>query len=74
MSKNKDKIKINIENFYTKNPLYRKEYQKNNKEKINLRNKLRRKNDVIFKLNENIRNLIKNSIKYKGIKKKHKNS
>jgi hypothetical protein len=72
VSKNKDKIKINIENFYTKNPLYRKEYQKNNKEKINLRNKLRRKNDVIFKLNENIRNLIKNSIKYKGIKKNTK--
>lgn len=70
--KNKNKLKINVENFHRKNPLYRKEYQKNNKEKINLRNKLRRENDVIFKLSENIRNLIKNSIKYKGVKKNTK--
>lgn len=29
VSKNKNKLKINVENFHRKNPLYRKEYQKN---------------------------------------------
>ncbi len=69
---NKEKLKENVKEFHLKNPEYRKRYQLNNKDKINERNKNRRKFDVHFKLKENIRNLIKNSIKFYGGKKNTK--
>lgn len=67
---NKEKIKNDINNFHLDNPQYRKEYQLNNKEKINLRNKKRREIDKVFRFKENTRNLIKNYFRRNGFKKK----
>ncbi len=71
-NKNVIRLKENIDNFHLKNPEYRKNYQLNNRDKINIRNKNRRDTDMLFKISENIRTLIKNSLNYKKIKKKSK--
>jgi hypothetical protein len=69
---NTDKIKENINNFYVLNPNYRSEYQKNSKNKINKRLKNRRENDEYYRIKENTRNLIKNSIKKSRFNKQSK--
>lgn len=51
---------------------YQKEYQKSNKEKRNLYLSERRKNDPLFRLITNTRNLIYNSFYYNGYSKKSK--
>ncbi len=71
-SKNKSKVKKNMDLFKLKNPNYKKNYDLVNRKKINERNKNRRNNDIHFKVKENIRTLIKNSLTYKGIKKNQK--
>ena len=55
---NKDKIKK-----------YKEEYNKNNRDKINEYFNNRKKTDPLFKLSNNIRNLIRVSLNSKGIKK-----
>jgi len=69
---NKNKLKKNMEKFNLMNPNYQKKYALENREKINERNKKRRDSNDFFKLKENIRTLIKNSITYKGVKKNQK--
>jgi hypothetical protein len=66
---NPEKVKELYSNFLVNNPNYLKEYQIKNRDKINERNKKRRELDINFKLKENLRNLIKNSIKYNGFRK-----
>lgn len=58
---NKDRIKK-----------YREEYNKNNRDKINEYFNNRKKSDPLFKLSNNIRNLIRVSLKSKGFKKNTK--
>jgi hypothetical protein len=70
--KNKEKLKAYMVNFYNNNPNYRKEYQDKNREKINNRNKNRRKENDLFRLKENVRHLITNSLRYRGFKKESK--
>lgn len=69
---NKDKIK----EWFDKNKEYRKEYKKEynikNRENRNKSRRNRRKNDIIYKIKENIRSRISVSIKYKGYTKKSK--
>lgn len=50
----------------------KKEYNKNNRDKINEYFRQRKINDKLFKLSNNIRNLIKVSLKSKGVKKNTK--
>ena len=69
---NQDKLKINDDKFNIKNPDYKKEYYLKNKESINKRNKIRRETDDNFRLKDNIRHLIKNSITFQGYKKNTK--
>jgi hypothetical protein len=69
---NQEKLKNNIKNFHLKNPEYRKNYHINNKPKINERNKKRRNFDDNYKLKENIRHLISNSLKNNGFRKNTK--
>jgi hypothetical protein len=69
---NEEKTKENINKFYLNNPDYRKNYQKNNKVSINERYKNRIKTDINFKVKENIRHLISNSIKNNGFSKNTK--
>jgi len=64
---NTEKVKNNLIKFIGNNPDYvKKYYQKNN---INIRNKKRRNTDTIYKIKENVRNLIKNSIRFSNYKK-----
>ena len=73
---NTDKLKIRKKNYYNKNKEKFKIYRKNNKEKIKQYNnvyvKNRRKTDPLFKLTNNIRNLIILSITKQGYKKESK--
>lgn len=69
---NKEKIKewfINNKD-YRKN--YKSEYNYKNKDKRNESRKNRRRNDIIYRLKENIRSRISNSIKNKGYTKNSK--
>jgi len=66
---NPDKVKEILKRFLLKNPEYVRKYTINSRDKINKRYKDRRDTDINFKLKENIRNLIKNSLNYKNIKK-----
>lgn len=74
--KNKEKIKQKSRNYYIKNREkkleYQKKYQKENKDKRNLYLSERRKNDPLFNLITNIRNLIYNSFYYNGYVKSSK--
>jgi hypothetical protein len=76
-SNNKDRQKCNTSKFLNDNPLYLKNYYQNNKAHINKLvnsyNKIRRKNDPLFKLKGNIRCLININFKYSGYKKNTKN-
>jgi len=73
---NKEEIKEKSRNYYNKNRNikieYQIEYQKNNKDKRNQYLSKRRKNDPLFKLITNIRNLIYNSFYYNGYSKESK--
>ena len=71
-TENKENLKIIDEKFYLKNPNYKKDYYIENRNHINDRNKKRRENDSSFRLKENIRHLIRNSIINKGYKKNTK--
>lgn len=71
-SENKDKIIKNRINFNIKNPNYYENYNLLNRDKINERNKNRRIFDIKFKIKENIRTLISNSLRYSGFKKNQK--
>jgi hypothetical protein len=76
IAENKDKIKQDFKEWYNKNKDKRKEYalnyRENNKEKINTDKKERRSTDKLYKLSENIRNLIRKAIKRKNHKKQSK--
>jgi hypothetical protein len=73
---NKEYIKSKSSEYYKNNRdtklEYQKEYQKKNKEKRNSYFVNRRKNDPLFKLITNIRNLIYNSFYYNGYSKNSK--
>jgi len=69
---NLDKLKKDYNKFLELNKDYQKNYASINRDKINIRNKKRRDNNPNFKVKENVRTLIKNSLKYKGIKKNQK--
>lgn len=66
---NQEKLDENLKKFLDKNPDYRKNWYQSNKRSVNERNQKRRNTDTNFRLKENIRNLIKNSINYSGFKK-----
>lgn len=68
LSKRKEHYSNNRENKLE----YQKEYQRLNKEKRNLYLIERRKNDPLFKLITNVRNLIYNSFYYSGYSKNSK--
>ena len=76
VDENKDKVKQGYKNWAIKNKEKRKEYrliyQKNNRNKINSNKKERRLNDHLYKITENVRNLIKAAIKRKNHKKQSK--
>jgi len=69
---NKGILKLNSAKFYRDNPDYRKTYYQDNKKVINDKYTHRRKVDELFRLKENIRNLIKNSLKFRNFIKKSK--
>jgi len=75
-SKNKNIIKEKSKNYYSNNKEkkieYQKKYQQNNKEKRNTYLANRRKNDPLFKLITNVRNLIYNTFYYNGYSKESK--
>ncbi len=69
VQKNRDKIKQGWKNYYENNKerllQNNKEWFKNNRAKINANKKKRRENDEMYRLSENLRNLIKSSFKRK---------
>jgi hypothetical protein len=75
--KNKEEILLKCKEYYENNKekkvLQMREYHKNNREKINKTKshykKEKRQTDPLFKLTENIRCLVNDSIKNKGYKK-----
>lgn len=73
---NKEKINLKSKEYYSINSekklIYQKEYQQNNREKRNQYLVERRKNDEMFRLVTNIRNLILNSFYEKGYSKESK--
>jgi hypothetical protein len=73
---NKDIIRKQKKEYYKENREVILQKGKNryeiNKDEINIRIKNRLKNDSLFKLKFNIRSLIRNSFRYKGIKKNSK--
>lgn len=75
-SNNKENILLKRKDDYYNNKEYKleyqKEYQKLNKEKRNLYLLEKRKNDPLFRLITNVRNLIYNSFYYNGYSKKSK--
>lgn len=83
---NKTKLLKKSKDYYSNNKekekLRNAKYYKNNKKKVKIRHKKyhetyqknRSKKDVLFKMSQNIRNLIRNSINTTGAKKKTKTS
>lgn len=73
---NKELIKNGYENFHKKNPLikleYQKKYYKNNREKIFNYVYERRKNDLLFKLKDNVRCRLRVFLNSRNISKKNK--
>jgi hypothetical protein len=69
---NPDKLKKNQETFFENNPNYQKTWYQENKENVNNRNKKRREVDTNYRLSENIRHLISNSLKFNNFQKKSK--
>jgi hypothetical protein len=71
---NKEKIKESRKEYYIKNKeklnKKNKNYRINNREKLNNIQVEKRKNNILFKLKYNTRNLILNSIKKQGYSKK----
>jgi len=66
---NKNKSKEYYENNKEKISLRGKEYRENNKDKINQYYKKRRQCDPLYKLKQNLRTIIRTSIKKNGYKK-----
>jgi hypothetical protein len=73
---NKEKILEMRKEYYTNNKEEKLEYQSyyysSNKSNINQKNKIRRKNDIIYHSITNVRNTIKKAIKKAGYTKKSK--
>ena len=69
---NSEKIKEWFDNNKEYRKEYKKEYNSKNKDKRNEFRKNKRKNDIIYKIRENIRCRISSSIKNKGFSKKSK--
>jgi hypothetical protein len=71
--KNKDKIKKIAKKYRENNKetikIIDKNYRENNKEKINTYRRERRKNDELYRITSNIRSLIRQSFRHKGLKK-----
>lgn len=71
--KNKDKIKQHKKTYRDNNKdkikIGEKTYRENNKDKINQYRKERRKTDSLYRISSNVRSLIRQSFKYKGLKK-----
>ena len=76
VAENKDKIKKSWQKWRETNKVKRKEYSSNynkiNRDRINVKKQERRLKDPLYKLKENIRNLIKTAIKRKNFKKESK--
>lgn len=70
---NKDKIKLNAKKYREKNKTTiskaDKIYREKNKEKINKYRRERILKDPLYRITSNIRSLIRQSFKYKGLKK-----
>jgi hypothetical protein len=71
--KNKERIKQNAKKYRQNNKetikLQDKNYRENNKDKINTYRRNRIKTDQLYRITSNIRSLIRQSFKYKGLKK-----
>ncbi len=79
--KNKDYYQNNKERLGSQNKAYNQKHRKelnekrnkrNKKNKIHLKLKERREKDPVFRISQNIRTYIRNSFKYKGLKKSTK--
>lgn len=73
ISENKETVSNTHREYYKKNKEKIKKYQENNKDRIldirNIYNKIRRENDILFKITGNIRNLIGKCIRENGFSK-----